>query len=135
MKPPNDNPNLCDTKRFLASTQLLNNLSKDYITKIANVVVEVCLGSRSAAAPAISLSHPLQMRFEAGEMICCEGEEADMFYMLWQGEVEVLQEDKASVASRGGSVPQRTIRTLSPGDHFGEASMLGYVVVDRERGQ
>jgi NADH:ubiquinone reductase (H+-translocating) len=58
----------------------------------------------------------LPMRFGAGETIVREGEPSGRFYVITSGEVEVLQRTNGE---------ERVIRTLGPGDHFGEIAVLG----------
>jgi len=56
------------------------------------------------------------MRFGAGETIVREGELSGRFYIITAGEVEVLQHVDGQ---------EHAIRTLGPGDHFGEVGTLG----------
>ncbi|HLZ48589.1 MAG TPA: cyclic nucleotide-binding domain-containing protein [Candidatus Limnocylindria bacterium] len=49
--------------------------------------------------------------FKAGKVLCAEGRGGDDFFVILEGEAE---------ATRGG----RKIRTLKPGDYFGEVALL-----------
>jgi CRP-like cAMP-binding protein len=53
-----------------------------------------------------------ERRFDADEPIITAGEPGQGFYLIVQGRVEVRRGD-------------RTIRTLGPGDYFGELALLG----------
>jgi NADH:ubiquinone reductase (H+-translocating) len=55
------------------------------------------------------------MRFAAGETIVREGEIASRFYVITNGEVEVLQTQNGT---------ERSLRRLGPGRHFGELALL-----------
>jgi len=55
------------------------------------------------------------MRFGAGEVIVREGEVARRFYMIREGQVEVVQQ---------GDSGDRRIRLLGPGQSFGELALL-----------
>lgn len=55
----------------------------------------------------------------AGEPIIRQGDEADLFYVIVQGTVEVTQVD--------GQGEQRTLREMKPGDFFGEIGLLSRV--------
>jgi NADH:ubiquinone reductase (H+-translocating) len=57
-----------------------------------------------------------QAHYEAGEVVFEEGDAADSLLMIVSGEVEVLK--------RAGSELQQ-IRTLGPGEYFGEMALLG----------
>ncbi len=56
-------------------------------------------------------------RFEANRDVIVQGDEADRFYIVARGKVEVLTADSP------GGTPQR-IRVLQDGDHFGEIALL-----------
>ncbi len=55
-------------------------------------------------------------RFEFGEVIVREGDEADAFFVLVSGRARVVKE-----AARGGEL---VLATLRPGDQFGEQALL-----------
>lgn len=55
------------------------------------------------------------LRFRAGEDVVLEGDPADRFYIVTKGELAV---------SRGEGPIERPLRTLGPGDHFGEIGLL-----------
>ncbi|MEX2546706.1 MAG: MFS transporter [Chloroflexota bacterium] len=55
----------------------------------------------------------------AGEQIIRQGDEADFFYVIGEGEVEVTQR------SDGGE--ERTLRRMGPGEFFGEIGLLSGV--------
>jgi hypothetical protein len=56
--------------------------------------------------------HVEEVQFEAGQVICCQGDDADRFYLIEAGAAEVIGDG-------------RLIRTLDPGDSFGEIALLG----------
>jgi Cyclic nucleotide-binding domain/Major Facilitator Superfamily len=56
--------------------------------------------------------HVEEVHFEAGQVVCCQGDDADRFYLIEDGAAEVIGND-------------RLIRTLDPGDSFGEIALLG----------
>ena len=56
--------------------------------------------------------HVEEIQFEAGQVICLQGDDADRFYLIEEGVAEVIGD---------GSL----IRTLDPGDSFGEIGLLG----------
>ena len=56
--------------------------------------------------------HVEEVQFEAGQVICRQGDDADRFYLIEDGAAEVIGDD-------------RLIRTLDPGDSFGEIALLG----------
>ncbi|RMF42818.1 MAG: hypothetical protein D6755_10990 [Anaerolineae bacterium] len=53
--------------------------------------------------------------YKPDELICRKGEEADRFYVVYRGKVEVWVEE------RGG---RRSLGTLIPGDYFGEEGLI-----------
>ena len=55
-------------------------------------------------------------RFEPGEVIISQGDEADSFYLVTAGSVEVVRERP--------NRPPSSIATLSAGDHFGEIGLI-----------
>jgi CRP/FNR family cyclic AMP-dependent transcriptional regulator len=55
-------------------------------------------------------------RYEAGETIVREGESGIAFYVLASGSAQVTQ--------RGPDGAERAVRTLAPGDGFGEMALL-----------
>jgi NADH dehydrogenase len=55
--------------------------------------------------------------FEPGQIVCREGDHGDWLYVVVDGEVEVLKH----VPGRG----EKLLRTLGPGDCFGEIALLG----------
>jgi NADH dehydrogenase len=57
-----------------------------------------------------------QAHYEPGEVVFEEGDTADSLLMILSGEVEVVK--------RGGA-EQQQIRTLGPGEYFGEIALLG----------
>jgi CRP-like cAMP-binding protein len=84
-----------------------------------------------APLPAATVEHlarSLQpVRVVAGEQIVREGEPGDRFYIVASGEVEVAADGKP-------------LRTLGPGEHFGEIALLRAVprtatVVARQDGE
>ena len=58
----------------------------------------------------------LPMRFAAGEVIIRQGEPGSRFYVITEGEAEVLQ--------RGDEGVERRVVTLGPGRYFGEVALL-----------
>ena len=56
--------------------------------------------------------HVEEVQFEAGQVICRQGDDADRFYLIEDGAAEVIGDG-------------RLIRTLDPGDSFGEIALLG----------
>jgi MFS family permease len=56
--------------------------------------------------------HVEEVQFEAGQVVCCQGDDADRFYLIEAGAAEVIGDG-------------RLIRTLDPGDSFGEIALLG----------
>jgi MFS family permease len=56
--------------------------------------------------------HVEEVRYEAGQVICRQGDDADRFYLIEDGAAEVIGDD-------------RLIRTLDAGDSFGEIALLG----------
>lgn len=58
-------------------------------------------------------------KVETGRIIVREGDPADAFFVIQEGEVEVL--------SRGEADEERRIRRLSAGDYFGEIGLLGRI--------
>ncbi len=56
--------------------------------------------------------HVDEVQFEAGQVVCLQGDAADRFYLIEDGTAEVIGDD-------------RLIRTLDPGDAFGEIALLG----------
>jgi MFS family permease len=56
--------------------------------------------------------HVEQVRFEAGQVVCSQGEDADRFYLIEAGAAEVIGDG-------------RLVRTLNSGDGFGEIALLG----------
>jgi CRP-like cAMP-binding protein len=57
---------------------------------------------------------------EAGQVIIRQGDEADRFYVLVEGQVEVTQ-----ASSDGG--PTRALRRMNEGESFGEIGLLSGV--------
>ncbi|MGH2807339.1 MAG: cyclic nucleotide-binding domain-containing protein, partial [Actinomycetota bacterium] len=55
------------------------------------------------------------VRVDAGQTIFNEGDKADNFYIVTEGEVEVV---------RGGDGSEQKIATLGPGQFFGEMGLL-----------
>jgi MFS family permease len=53
-----------------------------------------------------------QVRIEAGDVVCLQGDDADRFYLIEGGAAEVIGDG-------------RLVRTLDPGDGFGEIALLG----------
>jgi NADH:ubiquinone reductase (H+-translocating) len=63
----------------------------------------------------VARSHAIsQMRFAPGDEIVRQGELGNFFYIISEGQVEVLE---------GGAREGRTLRRLGPGDHFGELAL------------
>jgi MFS family permease len=56
--------------------------------------------------------HVQEVQFQAGQVICRQGDAADRFYLIEDGAAEVIGDG-------------RLIRTLDPGDSFGEIALLG----------
>ena len=56
------------------------------------------------------------MKFKPGQVIIREGEKGDLFYVITEGEVEVIIRD-----ADGSDV---VLHRAGPGDFFGELSML-----------
>jgi MFS family permease len=56
--------------------------------------------------------HVEEVQFEAGQVICSQGDAADRFYLIEDGAAEVIGDG-------------RRICTLDPGDSFGEIALLG----------
>ena len=56
--------------------------------------------------------HVEEVQFEAGQIVCCQGDDADRFYLIEAGAAEVIGDG-------------RLVRTLDPGDSFGEIALLG----------
>ena len=56
--------------------------------------------------------HVEEVRIEAGEVVCHQGDDADRFYLIEGGAAEVIGDG-------------RLVRTLDPGDAFGEIALLG----------
>ena len=56
--------------------------------------------------------HVDEVQFEAGQVVCLQGDAADRFYLIEDGTAEVIGDS-------------RLIRTLDPGDAFGEIALLG----------
>jgi MFS family permease len=56
--------------------------------------------------------HVEEVQFEAGQVICSQGDDADRFYLIEEGAAEVIGDG-------------RLIRTLDPGESFGEIALLG----------
>jgi NADH dehydrogenase len=57
-----------------------------------------------------------QAHYEPGETVFAEGDVGDSLYMILAGEVEVLKRVGAET---------RVVRTLGPGEYFGEMALLG----------
>ena len=55
------------------------------------------------------------MKVEPGSVVVRQGAPADKFFIIVEGEVDVIRED-------GGE--EKTINTLGPGDYFGEVAIL-----------
>jgi hypothetical protein len=60
-----------------------------------------------------------EARVPAGRLIIEQGDPADFFFVLKEGEAEVVQR-----IERGGMVQESTIRRYGPGDSFGEVAIL-----------
>jgi hypothetical protein len=60
-----------------------------------------------------------EQQVAAGQLIIEQGDPADFFYVLKEGEAEVVQQ-----IQRGGMVQESTIRRYGPGDSFGEVAIL-----------
>lgn len=58
----------------------------------------------------------IRAHYEPGEEIIREGEPGDRFYVIVQGEVDVLKRD--------GATGEAMLATLGPGDYFGETALL-----------
>jgi len=56
-------------------------------------------------------------RYRQGELVCRKGEEADRFYVVYRGKVQVWNEERGK---------QRHLATLIPGDYFGEEGLLQF---------
>jgi CRP-like cAMP-binding protein len=56
--------------------------------------------------------HVEKLHVDAGEVICCQGDDADRFYLIEGGAADVIGDG-------------RLIRTLDSGDGFGEIALLG----------
>jgi CRP-like cAMP-binding protein len=56
--------------------------------------------------------HVEQVRVEAGQVVCSQGDEADRFYLIEAGAADVVGDG-------------RVVRTLDSGDGFGEIALLG----------
>jgi len=56
--------------------------------------------------------HVEEVQFGAGQVVCRQGDDADRFYLIEDGSAEVVGDD-------------RLVRTLDPGDSFGEIALLG----------
>jgi MFS family permease len=56
--------------------------------------------------------HVDEVQFEAGQVVCLQGDAADRFYLIEDGTAEVIGDGQL-------------IRTLDPGDAFGEIALLG----------
>jgi CRP-like cAMP-binding protein len=81
-----------DTKvQSLRRAPLFENLSKDELERLAKVTEDI--------------------EVEPGKVLCREGEPAQEFFVIIDGEVEVMRDDER-------------IRTLSDGDFFGEIALL-----------
>ncbi|MGH9246693.1 MAG: cyclic nucleotide-binding domain-containing protein [Acidimicrobiales bacterium] len=61
----------------------------------------------------------VETKVPAGEFICEQGDPATHFYVLKEGEAEVLQRIQS-----GDFVREETIRRYRPGDSFGEVAIL-----------
>ena len=84
-----------DLERTLTKVPLFRQLGRSYMLDIA---------------------HNADLReFEAGESIVSEGDAAENFYVIVQGEVDVIKDRE------GGS---RLLATLKDGEHFGELSIF-----------
>jgi Cyclic nucleotide-binding domain/Bacterial SH3 domain len=58
-------------------------------------------------------------KVRAGQFICEQGDQPDYFFVLKEGEAEVVQQ-----LHEGGLVREVTIRRYGPGDSFGEIAIL-----------
>ncbi len=70
--------------------------------------------SELALAPLASLTR--QQTYPSGELICREGESADKFYVIGEGEVEFTKQFTDE--------EERRLRTGGPGVHFGEMALV-----------
>jgi cyclic nucleotide-binding protein/SH3 domain-containing protein len=60
-----------------------------------------------------------EAKVPAGQLIIEQGDPADFFFVLKEGEAEVFQQ-----IHHGGMVQESTIRRYGPGDSFGEVAIL-----------
>jgi CRP-like cAMP-binding protein len=61
----------------------------------------------------------IEGKVPAGQFICEQGDQPDFFFVLKEGEAEVVQQ-----LHQGGLVREVTIRRYGPGDSFGEVAIL-----------
>lgn len=71
-----------------------------------------------APALAEATSRLQSLRFAPGEAVVRQGDPADRFYIITRGEAEVLQRDAAGREAH--------LRTLGPGQFFGEIGLLAH---------
>ena len=78
---------------LLTGMPLLQGITSDYLTELVPLLVEE--------------------EYEPGEEIITQGGAGDLFYIITEGQVEVIQD-------------MQTIRCLKPGEYFGEGALVNF---------
>jgi cAMP-dependent protein kinase regulator len=66
----------------------------------------------------------IEERYENRDVICTQGDEGELFYIIKQGGAECYQSSTESTAGAGGEGGDKKVATLKAGDYFGEISLL-----------
>lgn len=119
---------------------MMKNLQQKKLTQNMGFLQHDCKVMRSWTYPKVfKLSKALvRRRFDAGDAICKQGEEAHVMYLLYKGSVSIQKEVVYRKDNRWPEpkstytviTSERTVAlhmtNLSTGDHFGEEVALGY---------